>query len=821
MHRAKWDNKGRELSRRGFTLIELAVGMTLFLAVAGVLTYAMARTVVSQQSVRATSTVSSALDGLLNVAETRPYEELSTGSFTRPLACTDDNERSCITVSARSYVVTWEVVTSGTGTAAGSSSETDLTVSTTFGDTVITRSRSITAPFSAWEAGAATVNTRITGVGSSSIERLHLVDDQGNVYSATPQASASNSSVTYATFRTPAGACTTALPCRFALDPNGDALAGGMTLDPASASARVVTAAGTVAQANITVAPTSPVTFRVLAGRSITATSAETGFGEPAPRTLCLWLDFTDGGNPQQAAACNGDVAGNAAVRFDRYIPAGGSVAVGIPNDAVVTVRTDSSTGVCPEIGQYTYTAEGTTAAGTVCTSWTWGYPSHLRTVTTTTATTVAYVPANPASVITGGASYYDLIWTQNGGAPAAGADGLAPAFSAPRLIPACAASASCTPVSTETTPESVSCGAGSACLTSTSLRPYLSMNTSGRLATNYAPTNGSTTSLSFTATNPVSANQQMTVRVAALNLGTSDTLRIGAATLTAGSVIGSSYVTGDTITLTFTNSSTQTTAMRRFTLEVSDNVTGATRTMTVGLAPATMPWQVRTIGAAALRGDTNTAAMLVEVVRTDGTSASATTGLSVSAPAGSGLTSATVTTASAAQTLAINYVASTTAVASPYVRVTLNSASSYTTDVPVSIIETAGPVSFAGQSSPQPNFRQVEVNVASTAVVAGTNVALRAGLSGVTLYVTATSNSTTRADGLYLACATTVAGSTRYVNCGDADGAAVVGSNGTLTRDTVTVVVGKAANVAAGTYYLAVTTRLGITTYIPFQVTS
>lgn len=153
--------------------------------------------------------------------------------------------------------------------------------------------------------------------------------------------------------------------------------------------------------------------------------------------TICLWATFDDNGT-HSSQICNSNPSNPGLLSASTYRNGANLWPLPATN---VTVTTDHPSGRCLAGEQTGYVpgGNGSTAPGSVCTSWTWGVPSTLP----------ATVALNPGST-----TRLPVMWTasENGqGAPAAGwpNSNSTNLWAHPRAMPGCAETGTCSTVTT------------------------------------------------------------------------------------------------------------------------------------------------------------------------------------------------------------------------------------------------------------------------------------------------------------------------------------------------------------------------------------
>ena len=459
----------RRASSSGFSTVELAVSLGIFLILSVVITLAVARTMgatAESRSIRAAEAIAS---DLLNTVGTQDYASVVDGSFHVPDPCpsqtsTGIDATSCVTSNGVDVVVSYQyqAMSAADGMSCSATASNATATAATYGfvglcatidtiggapapDSIHTVTSTVNSPSPKYAPDGGVV--RITVSGSISLlptatvylVRAHdpslmvgsaVVNSAGLAYIATTADPANGT--------TPPGSCTTTDPCMVALLPGstpaqiGTAALYGPDARP---DAAIVTPLGKVVDASVqlTQAPTLRIDLSAAAGTTRTPLTAspEDNIGNPAG-SVCLWARISDGVDTD-APLCN-DV-NSSTITATNYTPAGQETAWPLPAGATISLTTDPQSGLCSYTQRGYNPATGTFTPAKVCTSWTWGSPSNL--------------PAAVTLGTDGSTTYFDTVWTPGAaGNPAAGwIERPSSAWTHPRSIPGCAASGQCTAV--------------------------------------------------------------------------------------------------------------------------------------------------------------------------------------------------------------------------------------------------------------------------------------------------------------------------------------------------------------------------------------
>ena len=420
---------------RGFTLLEFAVALAVFALIAGVVTLAVARAQLASAGTRLDRAVRAEMSSLLELAATNTYASLAQNTFTRPSPCTQDALESCVEALGRTFTVEW-VVSAGSdlaGTSTTNPGAVTLTTQATLpGGRSVTASRTVVSPNGGRDDTTGLVRVRLSGATFAG--PVYLVDATDEVVGS------GVASGGVAMLRAPAASCTRAAPCRVALGPTGETSTSDASLDAAAAvgaAADVVVSTDTTTDVGVALLPVSSVELQLLAANPDGVRARPTTLG-----SVCLYLTFFNGVESVSVPGCNTDAA--SVISFSTYAPdpAFPDRLVALPQGTNLRLTTDHPNGTCPSIpGQLGWNGSSWNAAA-VCTSWTWG-PATTAQIGVNPALTGVALPVDllaPSS----GAREYQVVWSGLNARPATGFSGQTP-WQFPQVVPACAASASCT----------------------------------------------------------------------------------------------------------------------------------------------------------------------------------------------------------------------------------------------------------------------------------------------------------------------------------------------------------------------------------------
>lgn len=428
------ENKGRTKAH-GFTLLELAVALSAFALIAGVITLTMARTQLVNAGARLEKAARAELNSLLATAATSPYELLATDTFARPQACASAPEDSCVSVLGRTFEVTWTV-------SAGA----DLLQASTKNPAAVTLNAELMLPGNLGPVSVSRVVASPNGGkdGSSGIVRVRLdgAPYSGPVYlvdSANAAVASGQIVDGIASMRADAQLCSAVEPCRVALGEQGQSSTPTVTMSASSVTgeeAEIVLTADAVVEAGIVTLPKTQVSVGLVAINSNGTRGQPTQLG-----SVCLYLVFNDGTQQRAVPACNSTHA--TTITWDGYTDSNGNE-LALPQGVPMTLTTDNPSGTCSSIGQKGFQS-GNWIPSAVCTSWTWGPIAGVSAGASANAPVLS-PSLSPLFAPEQGTAYYRAIWTAPTGQPAAGLPGQR-TWESPRTIPACAATNTCTPI--------------------------------------------------------------------------------------------------------------------------------------------------------------------------------------------------------------------------------------------------------------------------------------------------------------------------------------------------------------------------------------
>lgn len=620
---------------RGYTIIELAVSLGIFLMLATVITIAVARSLGAATSARVERASEAAMSNELTKMSSLPYDKLVAGTFTVPDPCPSTPSgirgESCVKAGAATLRISYQFqdlsTTAGSGSADCSPASNGRRTSDTFGyvglcadvqsvngttlaqgNLGLRSTTKVTAPSPVYRSDNGVLRVKLTGDWSNlSGSSLFLVK------TATPGVQVASAQVLSDTvfLSVPAAAstpvsqtCTSTDPCMLALNPgarptmsNGVALFGSTAAGP---GARLVASAGAITETTAEVIKTGRANLDLFAkNNSLTALN-------PVPGSVCLWATFPDGDLKRTVPACNTDDAGT--VVLNTYDPNwdkanSGSTLYPFPPGVPIRVSADHPDGVCYRAPGMLGSVPGAAASGAapadwapraVCTSFTWGVPTGLETPVT--------IPDN------GGQAQRTVSWDSANSAvtvPAAGYPGAGEVWAKPRQAPGCATDATCRTVA-DVSLEPLECDSvNQHCFSGGNREPAVAEPAS-RLFKN--DTVGASQPYHVVIDDP--EGDTVTVKAGGRNLaGQLDWSTSANGTYTSFGSSGNTLTVkaGGKVDLWFkyTRAGGDTT-LRTFDLVLSDNVAGgAPRTETIGLYYADAPWTVTAANVTFAQGGT------------------------------------------------------------------------------------------------------------------------------------------------------------------------------------------------------------------------
>jgi hypothetical protein len=604
----------RRHQRRGYTLMELVVATGVFITSIGLLAGATTTALAARVSLSRAAMLDAALERLVTTAATNGWEALLRGTFDPPQACPGEPAgagtaaRSCISVNARAYTVTWTVtpgvsVSNVDGIPPGAADSITLTAATTRPDgSTASRARTLTAPTPGYrldpvsELADGVVRVQLSGAYDTLDSPLLLLS--GATVSTVVAAARPDTAGTVV-LRAPAVSCTVAVPCRLGLSTGtGRGLTATHGLDAATTVGQsglitLTSGSATYAAARVYRRGSADVYLQAVNTTSGRRQAGVYGDVAPQPSSVCMWLVFSDGYADQERAVCNSARAG-ASIPLDTYAPdaAQPSVQVPFPTGEAITVRSDAASATCPVVSGQVYhngVAWVPVAASGVCSTWTWGRPSTLTVLSGATTT----FPNASITLAPGGHTLAELTWSEADSArPAAGASGVAePVWAKPRRGSDCPGfPTSCAPAwlanAAAASPEAATCSAGH-CTSSVNAAPFVRRVTSGATVRTWplSLVVPATETAAFTLT--VADIESSAVTATVLSLPSNGTLSVCQPSCTAANAgqVLPAVASGGTISLSYT-AGAATTTKAAFTVRLVD-ATGATRTETVQLPQA------------------------------------------------------------------------------------------------------------------------------------------------------------------------------------------------------------------------------------------
>jgi prepilin-type N-terminal cleavage/methylation domain-containing protein len=420
--------------KRGFSLIELAASLAIFLLAGGAVTLAIGNAGINGGQIRLERAIRTELTALTNQVSNGPYGDLVTGIYTRPSACAIDERSSCITVNGRSYTVVWGS-TLGKD-ALGTSNATPMTVTLTATVTLasaktIAVSATAVEPTGNWSAGNY-ASVRVGVVNPAAYKGpVYLYSAKTGVATVISASSplGDNSTVSLRYLTTSCGLC------RIALSPTGSNLVGDYMIDQAASANHgyIIDSSNGVSDVAIVIRKSSKISLSLWARNTDGSTKAP-----PASTagSICLNLSYMEGANSYTIPGCNTS-SNPSQITFSTFVAASeitnGSFTSAIPSGVPLTFSSDgvalgsacadpNAAGIPTVVPSYA-NGSGTFASGIECTSWTWGYPKWLNTSSNQSSSSGTIFEGG-SYTIPAGSTTADLsaTWDQSYSSPAAGA---------------------------------------------------------------------------------------------------------------------------------------------------------------------------------------------------------------------------------------------------------------------------------------------------------------------------------------------------------------------------------------------------------------
>ena len=634
--------------RRGFTIIELAVSLGIFLLLATVLTITVARSLGASTTARIERASEAAMSSQLAKLSSVPYDQLVSGNFTVPDPCPGApagiRGESCVKTGAVSIRVGYQfqdlaATASGVDCAASS---TPRRTSDSFGyvglcanvvsagganlalnSLELHAATKVPAPSPAYRADAGVVRAKLTGnldtVKGGSLFLVKTANPAAVVASSVISTDTVFLSVPAAATTPVSDTCTDASPCMLALNPGPQPTVSGdnglFASTATGPSAAVTVTAGSITETTAEVLPTSSVRL------NLKATNGSLTASNNVPGSVCLWATFVDAGVKRTVPACN--TSNPARIDLDFYDPSWDQASAGAatypyPPGVPVTVSVDHPDGLCYRAPGMVGSVPGAPASGAVpagwgqravCTSFTWGVPTGLD---------------KPVTLGTDGKqTALDVVWAADpaGAAlPAAGVPGAGEVWAKPRQATGCATDATCRTV-VDVPMEKLECDSATPhCFSGENRDPSVSTPAT-RLLKN--DSTGLSAAYKIVIDDP--ENDTVTVKAAARSLGSGTLTWSTSATGTfaafpaSGATLGTPSSGTATVWVKFDRPAGDT-ALRTFDLQLSDGVGTGSRTETIGLYYADAPWVVTGGEAQLTQGGSTT--LTATVTSTSGTPA-------------------------------------------------------------------------------------------------------------------------------------------------------------------------------------------------------
>lgn len=446
--RAMLADAARGRITRGFSTLEVAIGMSIFLALAVAVVMVSLQT--SNVMVRSVllREVAGATETSLNQLASSEYSTLLSGTYTAPNACADNQQQSCVQLRGQTYRVAYDISPAndpvhGPGASAR---YLDVQATTTFPDgTTVVRQSRIPAPSVGYAPGTAVVRTYVVtregDVDPTTLPPVRVRAADGT--SVSDPAAFNAAGVATVRVDITDDPCTSGNPCRLALSETDewwtaeDDRDQSWTLSPMdvlSDTQQLVLSDGAVADVAVEMYRPGVAEIAVQAQSDSGSTS-----GQPPANSVCVFGSFDDGVEFRTETFCNND---GGTIAVDTYQPDSDNpnLRLPVPPNTPVTIGVNNPDGsaTCPQddgMQGFSANASGFVPAA-VCTSWTWGIPDQfgpegdLSTFEDNVSTLTAQ--ANQTT-------NYVLTFAGDDARPAAGYSGEAgPLWGKPRVVEAC-----------------------------------------------------------------------------------------------------------------------------------------------------------------------------------------------------------------------------------------------------------------------------------------------------------------------------------------------------------------------------------------------
>lgn len=568
---------------RGFTLLELASAIAVFLLLAGIVTAAVARAQLGAATVRFERQSQQLLKSMVNQAATSDWQLLVDNSFPRPQRCDDDATASCALVGSREIRVTWRTQLS----TDGASSKIRLTASSALptGRTInASKDVLIAADIDETSGTVQIVNNGVAYSGA-----VYLLS--GSTVAGAGVFNGSTAAIT-----APLSMCSLSTPCRVALGPDGRSYSGdeytgdAIVQDSWSAynpASRIVLSAANTKTAGVDLQTAATLTVKLRATNADGRSAAPTAKG-----SVCLGIKFTDGG-ARRVVACNTEAADR--VVFRSFNPEPGLPARPLTAGTSVTLHTDITTTAgereaCDSVpGMVAWTRKGWVEKP-VCTSWTWGSPA------TVTLGPSSYPFEDAQLSLSAGANTVIANWTST--TPAAAGYQGEPLWSKPRNIERCDIPSQCSAL--ETVPETTECP-GEHCYSEKNFLPQVSSPVQGPKKVHTVLRTANTVTFTLGLADADAPDDGVTT-VLLSSAPANGVLSVAGTNRYQGAQLGSFQAKAGTLELSYTVLDAST--VDRFTVKLFDDK-GDSNEIVIGVATtADAPWLVETEPVVAGQGD-------------------------------------------------------------------------------------------------------------------------------------------------------------------------------------------------------------------------
>jgi 5-hydroxyisourate hydrolase-like protein (transthyretin family) len=649
--RATSTNLRRRPARGGFSLLELTIAIGIFMLAAGLVSVTVARSLVGTSVGRTERTVTATMNNLLSVVAGTPYQSLVVEDFTPPSPCLGTVQdpsavgtaaRSCVSASGVQYEVRYEIdvqISDGAGDASvgpETAERTDYVILRAYAEVAgrtFTASKRVNAPIPSFRAGEGLLRVRVQAEPGvlANLDSPLLLLGADRLTLASSEVSAAG----VALFRVAdPDQCGPTNPCVLGLSEgiqyvstatlnvtDVEDLSDVFSLSPSSAlgpASQIIVTADEIVSASAHLV--RPAALRILV-RAVSPAGLLVAPPNRTSNSVCLYATFLSPTGPREVPGCNkaSDLIGQADhITFTSFAadpdnPSG--LRLPMPTGTSISMRVDpqSSCGAPGQIGYHQVDGldSNTWKPAAVCTSYTWGVPTRLAQTSVLTApiSAVTSAPVFGSAVTLQDAQVAERVAVFTGesafpatgaAAPGSGAVITDASWTRPRVVPACASTASCTPPAQ--IPELSACP-NSDCLRAsappTVLFPLAGSRGVSVQSFTPSPTVATTHNVSFAIRQDARAvPDSMSVSITSLNLPGGGTVSFAGVPITSDALpyplvtgVGEFDSTASGLTYTAPAGTSAIASIRILAVDSS----GGVHAFTLGLSPfsSPVPWEI------------------------------------------------------------------------------------------------------------------------------------------------------------------------------------------------------------------------------------